>query len=149
MDFNGIFKSRGLKITIAIIGCLIILLLVFKVGEFVGYNKANFSLKWAENYHRNFGGPNSGFGKDFPGPGPGFASGHGFFGTLLKVDGDNMVVQGPDNIEQTISVSGTTTVMGAGGNLKISDLKIGSRLDAIGTPDNQGNIQAKFVRVFP
>ena len=49
MDFNKFFQSKPFKILAVGILALIVLLLVFKAGEFVGYRKARFSYKWGEN----------------------------------------------------------------------------------------------------
>ena len=44
---------------------LAIVILIFGAGIFVGGTKARFSYRWAENYHKNFGGPRSGFLSDW------------------------------------------------------------------------------------
>ena len=150
MDFNKFFQSKAFRITLITIGALIILLLVFKVGVFVGYRKAGFSYRWGENYHRNFGGPRGGFFGNF-GYGFGdrdYTNAHGTFGSVIKIDGSTLIVKGSDNVEKTILVSDKTTITSRRETIKASDLKIDDRAVIIGSPNEQGQIEAKLIRVF-
>jgi len=66
----------------------VVIVLIFGVGIFVGEMKARFSYRWAENYHKNFGGPSGGFLGDwkmFP-PDNEFIESYGTFGQILKID---------------------------------------------------------------
>lgn len=146
MDFNKIFNSRKFKIAVCIIASLILLMWVFKAGEFVGYRKASFSYRWAENYHRNFGGPKGGFFQDFDGQD--FTNSHGVFGSILKIDGDTLIVKSQDNAEKTIILSAGTTIEIHMQDIKPADLKIDDRIAIIGSPNDQGQIEAKLIRVF-
>lgn len=150
MDFNKLFQSKKFKIALVAIGALIVLLLVFKAGEFVGYRKARFSYKWGENYNRNFAGPRSGFFGNF---GLSFGdkdyiNAHGTFGSIIKIDGSTLIVKGSDNVEKTILISDTTTITSRRETIKAGDLKIDDRVVVIGSPNEQGQIEAKLIRVF-
>ena len=157
MDLKTFFESKLIiKILIAI-GLIVLALLVFKAGEFVGFRKAGFSYRFAENYHRNFGGPRTGpmgmmFG-DLDGDGD-FMNAHGISGTIIKIDpaatGHEMalVIKGRDNKEQTIIVSNLTAIRGGLENLKQTDLKVDQNIVTIGSPDEKGQIDAKFIRIF-
>ncbi len=120
---------------------------VFGVGIWVGEKRAEFSFRWAEEYHRNFGGPNQGIFGNFPNSD--FISGHGIFGTVLKIDGDSIIVKGQDDMETTIVVSGQTTVRDNVSAISLQDIKVNDTVVIIGSPDNQGQIEAKFIRVLP
>ena len=61
MNTNNILNSKPFKIVVLIIVGLIIFAFVFGLGLFVGTKKAEFSFRWADEYHRNFGGPQGGF----------------------------------------------------------------------------------------
>ena len=54
MKLEDISNSKTFKIIIGIIGGLIVILLVFKIGLVVGTKKALFACRWAEHYAPNF-----------------------------------------------------------------------------------------------
>ena len=150
MDFNKLFQSKTFKRVLIGLGALIVLLLVFKAGEFVGYRKARFSYKWGENYQRNFAGPRGGFFGNF-GRGFGdrdYTNAHGTFGSVIKIDGSTLIVKGSDNVEKTVLVSDKTTITSRRETIKTSDLKVDDRIAIIGSPNEQGQIEAKLIRVF-
>lgn len=137
MDINKILKLAGV---------IIILLVVFGAGMFVGTKKANFSFRWAENYHRNFGGPRGGFfgpinGRDF-------IDAHGVFGQIIKIDGSTLIVSGRDNTEKIVLIKDDTTINGPQNNLKLADLKVNDYIVIIGNPNNAGQIEAKLIRLM-
>ncbi len=150
MDFNKFFQSKKFKMVLVGIGALVVLLMVFKAGVFVGYKKANFSYSWGENYQRNFGGPRGEFLGDFR-HGFGdkdFINSHGTFGSIIKIDGSTLIAKGSDNVEKTILVSDKTTITSRRETIKVSDLKVDDRVVIIGSPNEQGQIEAKLIRVF-
>src|SRR3989338_10378206 len=101
MDIGNFLKQKNFKIAAIFVGAMILLLLVFKAGVFVGYKKASFSYKWGENYHRNFAGPRKGFFGEL-GRGLGdkdFIDAHGTAGTILKINGNAIILKGQDNVE--------------------------------------------------
>lgn len=130
--FMDIIKK--FNIPLVAVGAVILLLLAFKAGELIGYRKALFSYRWGENYHRNFG--------DF------MMSAHGTAGTILKIDGSTLIVKGGDNVEKTILMSEKTTVTSRRETIKAGGLKVDDRVVIIGSPNEQGQIEAKFIRLF-
>jgi len=136
-----------LKLVIAGILFVAFIVFVFGVGVFVGQERARFSYRWAQNYYRNFGGPMmQGFGTL---PTGGFISGHGVFGPIIKVDAGDVVVKDQDGVEKTIIVSGNVTIRNNTGAIKFSDLEVGDSIVVIGSPNDQGQIVAQFIRVLP
>jgi hypothetical protein len=138
-----------------IVGLLAIvaIVLVFGLGVFVGEKKAKFSYHWAENYHRMFAGPKAGFLGNlkmppFP-PFDEFIEGHGTFGEIIKIEGNNLVVKGRGNVEKVIVVTEKTVIKSGRKDIKFSDLKIGDMIVIIGSPNDKGQIEAKLIRVFP
>ncbi len=136
-----------------IIGAVIILLLDFRVGEFVGYRKAGFSRGWAENYHRNFGGPRPGFFGDLDDRA--YTESDGTFGPILKINlatttvrNFTFVVEDANKQEKTVVVSDATSIRLQSQDLKAGDLKVDDRVLIIGDPTDKGQIDAKFIRVF-
>ncbi len=134
MDIGNFFKQKNFKIIAIAVGAVILLLLVFKAGVFVGYKKASFSYRWGENYHRNFG-------KDF-------INAHGTAGSIIQIDGNTIIVKGNDNVEKTILVSENTVIKKGRETLKVSDLKTDDRVVIIGSPNEQGQIEAKLIRLI-
>jgi hypothetical protein len=132
---------------------IIVLVLVFGLGVLVGEKKAKFSYLWAENYHRMFAGPKAGFlgslrMPPFP-PFDEFIEGHGTFGEIIKIEGNNLVVKGRGNVEKVILMTEKTVIKSGREDIKFSDLKIGDMIVIIGSPNDKGQIEAKLIRVFP
>lgn len=119
----------------------------FALGMWVGETRAGFSFRWADEYHRNFGGPGKGVFGNFPGED--FINPHGVFGSVISAGADVLMVKGQDNMEKSVAVSAHTTIMGPSGSLKFSDIKIGDNVVIIGAPNAQGQIDARFIRIFP
>ena len=138
------------KIVFIAIGALIALLFSFKIGVLVGYNKALYSYRWGENYHKNFAGPRGGFYGDFSRnfKNKEFINPHGTFGSIIKIDTDTLIIKGKDDTEKTVLISEKTTIRSRRKTLKASELTIDDRVVIIGSPDEQGQIKAKFIRVF-
>ena len=147
MDYNKILQSKKIKIILGGIGAIIALLLVFAAGTMVGFKKANFSFRWAENYHQNFGGPRGGFfgqinGRDF-------INAHGVFGQIIKIDGSTLIINGRDNTEKIVLIKNDTVINGPQNNLKLADLKVNDYIVVIGDPNNAGQIEARLIRLMP
>jgi hypothetical protein len=143
-------KKDILKWILIGLGIFIFSALIFKTGMFVGAMKANFSYRWAESYHKNFAGPRAGFFGDWRIPPFGdFIESHGTFGEIIKIDGNTLVVKGRENIEKIVLVGEKTIIKSGLKDIKISDLKVGDMMVIIGSPNEQGQIEAKLIRVFP
>lgn len=150
MDTNKLsqcVQSKGFMVVIAGLVGLAVLIGTFSLGVFVGYHKARFSYAWGENYHRNFGGPKGGLFQDFSGKE--FIDAHGTFGQVVKVDGSTLVVKGRDNVEKLVVVTDKTSIMRLRDIVKITDLKAGDSIVVIGEPNEQGQIEAVFIRFLP
>jgi len=157
MNTDKIFQSKLFGGIILGIAILVILAFVFCLGIFVGSERANFSFRWADEYHRNFGGPQGGFFGDFMGMDQQFANANGSFGKIIKIDpstGSGQVIltvkdNDGDNTEKTILVDDKTIIICQRQNLKLSNLKIDSNIVVIGQPDNSGQVVARLIRVMP
>ena len=149
MDINKILDSRLFKGLLFGIMCFIILGFIFNLGLYVGTKRAEFSFKWADQYHRNFGGPQGGFFEEFIGPDNEFTNGNGVFGQIIKIDDGSLTVKGQDNTEKIILVTNKTTIVYQKKNIKLSDLKMGNSIVVIGAPNDNGQIKAELIRVMP
>ena len=151
MDTNKFFQSKVFKALVFVIAALIIFLAGFKAGIFVGFRKAGFSYRFEENYHRNFAGPKAGFFNDFRNDfkNRNFMQSAGVFGQIIKIDNNNLVIAGRDNLEKIVSVTEQTIINRFQETIKISDLKVDDPIVIIGEPNEYGQIEAKLIRVMP
>ena len=148
---SDFFQSKTFKGIIIAVGALVVLVFVFCVGVFVGTERADFSFKWADQYHRNFAGPQGGFFGDFMGMDREFTNSNGIFGQIMTINNNVLTVKDNDgdNTEKDVLVSDKTTIILQRKNIKLSDLKDDDNIVVIGEPDNTGEIQAKLIRVMP
>jgi len=146
-----LFQNRDvLKWVIVGLAGFVILILVFGAGMKIGALKAGYSYRWAENYHRNFAGPRSGFFSDWGNSPRGeFINAHGVFGSIIKIDGNTIITKGKDDVEKTVLVSENTLIQKGRETVKLSDLKPDESVVIIGSPNEEGWIEAKFIRVLP
>lgn len=146
MRVNKVILLRVLKIALWVVAAAAVTLFVFGAGMFVGFHKANFSYRWAERYHQNFGGPRGGFFEDFRGKD--FIDAHGTAGSVLSVDGNVVTIKGRGDTEKVIVINGDTAIRLRGGAGTSTDIAVGDDVVTIGAPDEQGEIAAKLIRIF-
>jgi len=139
-------SKKFMMVIVSLVG-LAVLIGTFSLGVFVGYHKARFSYAWGENYHKNFGGPRGGLFQDFSGKE--FMDAHGTYGQIVKVDNSSLVVKDRNNVEKIVMVNTDTSIMRLRDTVKISDLKVNDIIVVIGEPNEQGQIEAKFIRFLP
>ena len=154
MDTNKILefiKSKKVTVLITVLFTVAMLVGTFSVGMAVGYRKAKFSYAWGENYHRNFGGPRGGFMGKFNEEfgGGDFIGGHGTFGQIISITDSELVVRGKDNVEKVIVVNENTDIRRFRDTIHITDLVVDEPIVVIGEPNDQGKIEAKFIRIMP
>lgn len=147
MNISKIFQSKIFMGIIFGILAFMLLLAAFKAGMMVGIRKADFSCKWSDNYHKNFGGPQEGFLKGFDDKN--FMEANGVFGQIIKIDGSTIVIKGRDNTEKSILTDDSTVIRRLKDTIKISDLKNDEYIVVIGEPNDSGQIIANFIRVMP
>jgi len=151
MEKINLLESKIFRIVILSIAGLIVLAFVFSMGVYVGTKRAEFSFKWADEYHRNFGGPQGGVFGEFAGMNNGLPNANGSFGQIIKIDTTTgtLTIKDVNNVEKNILVTDKTTIIYQRKNIKISELKLDEDVIAIGDPNDSGQIQAKLIRVFP
>ncbi|MFH2018950.1 MAG: hypothetical protein ABII98_03080 [bacterium] len=147
MDIDKIFQSKIFQGVVLGIAALVVLLFVFKVGMAVGIKKADFSCRWSDNYHENFGGPRGGFWGGFNDRD--FIESNGTVGQIIKIDGATFVVRGREDVEKVIVTTGATAIKRLMETIKIFDLKVDDQVVIIGEPSESGQIEAKLIRVMP
>ena len=129
------------------IGLATIVLIIFQAGIFIGYKKASFSYGWSDNYSRNFGGHK---GRPFMGMlRSEFSNSHGAIGKIIKIDLPAVVLESNDNIEKIITINDDTLIKKFRDTIKPEDLGVDDNVVIIGSPDSEGKIVAKLIRLMP
>jgi hypothetical protein len=129
----------------------VIIVLIFGAGMFIGGMKARFSYQWAESYHKNFAGPRGGFLGDWrqlPSPPGDFIESHGTFGEIIQINDSDFVIKGQGDLEKIIVINEDTILEKGRMAIKKDDLKVGDQVVIIGSPNEQGQIEAKLIRIF-
>lgn len=115
----------------------------------MGERKATFSQRFGDNFERNFRGPDGGMMfPGFPGEGP-MPGGHGAVGEIISIALPNIIVAGPDNLEKTIVIGTDTRIREFQSELNAEDLTVGDHIITLGEPNEEGQIEAKLVRLLP
>jgi RNase P/RNase MRP subunit p29 len=126
------------------------LLVVFKAGTIVGAKKADFSCRWSDNYHKNFAGPAKGFGEFFKGFGDNdFIESNGIFGEVIKTENNTLIIKGRDAMEKIVVLNEETVIKSMRETIGTEEIKINDQVIIIGEPNDQGQIEAKLVRIMP
>lgn len=130
------------------LGLLLIMFTVFQAGVFIGFHKASFGRAWGERYTNNFDPRARDELVHMPRPDQ-FASGHGAVGKIISATETSLVIDGPDHLEKTISLSPESAIRKFKETASLSDLVPGTFVVVIGEPDTSGTINAKLVRILP
>ena len=143
------FKSKTVVIIAAVLIEMILLIGAFNLGMKVAFHKARFTYTWMSNYQKNFIPPT---GPEFmmnhrPGD-PEFMNANGAIGQIIGIKDTGLTIKGYDNNEKKVLINQGTTIRKDFADLKISDLKINDTVIVMGAPNEQGQIEAKLVRVL-
>ena len=153
-EIKNVFESKVSFRILCLIGVFIVALLIFVAGVTVGYHKASFGRAWGEHYYENFGLGDRHFGggdtiMNRIGMMNYFPTGHGATGKIIKIEAPKLIMQDKDNTEKIIIIKTDTRIREGRNNVIINDLKINDFVVIIGTPNEQGQIEAKLIRVIP
>ena len=132
-----ILESKTLRGVLYGIGIILIATLIFCVGISVGFHQASFGESWSEHYNDNFGMGNHS------------TNAHGAIGKIIKLQLPNIIVEDKDNTEKVILIADDTIIEKQGTGIKSADLQLNDFVVVIGSPNNQGQIEAKLIRVIP
>ncbi len=147
-------QSKTFRNVLIGIGILIIALIIFQMGMFVGFKKASFSYGWGDNYRKTFGDrPRGEFGgmitmRGFP-PQDEFSNAHGAIGKIIKIELPTIVVIGTDNVEKVVLIKEDTLIRQFRDEIKATNLKINDEIVVIGSPNTSSQIEAKLIRLMP
>lgn len=151
MDLKKCLQSKKFKVLLSVLGGVILALLIFQAGMFVGYRKAAFSFGYGDNYYRMFGerhhggfmGMRSGIFDE------GLTESHGVIGKIVKVELPTIVVSGRDGIEKVVLITPDTIIRRLRDTIPSTDLKAGDMIAVIGSPNTRSEVEAKYIRLLP
>ena len=146
-QIKKVFKDSKVKKAIYILGCVIVVLVIFQAGMFVGFKKAGFSFRTGEQYFRQMNGrPND----QFMGINRGdFGNSHGAVGKIVSVNLPSIIIADKDGIEKTVTVSTSTDIKKFKDSVKADDLKVNDFITVIGNPDDKAEVEARLIRIMP
>lgn len=153
IHFKNLSRVKIFHLIIGTIIALLLLLLAFQAGRFIGFRQAMFSGHLGDNYFRAFEGPDRG-PLGLKGP-RGFMTddlpnGHGAAGKIIKINLPTLVVVGPDNLERVIKIEADTMIRRFRDAVKPTDLKVGDFIIAVGGDSNDDSqIETKLIRLLP
>jgi hypothetical protein len=78
-----------------------------------------------------------------------FPNAHGAIGKIIKKELPTIIVQDKDNTEKVVLIKADTQIQKIKEKATQADLKIDDFIVVIGTPNEQGQIEAKFIRIMP
>ena len=146
-QIKNVFKDSKVKKAICILGCVVLVLVIFQAGMFVGFKKAGFSYRTGEQYFREMNGrPND----QFMGMNRGdFGNSHGAVGKIVSVNLPSIIISDKDGIEKTITVSTSTDIKKFKDSIKAEDLKVNDFITVIGNPNDKAEVEARLIRIMP
>lgn len=150
MNIKEYIQSQSFKGILIGIFIAIIALVIFQSGVAVGERKASFAHRFGDNFERNFRDPQGGgfMPRGFPG-GADMPGGHGAVGKIVSINLPLIVVAGPDNLEKTVVVGDATEIREFRDTIQASELTVGDFIIVLGTPNDQGQVDAKLIRLAP
>lgn len=149
IDGKSFVRSKTFKGALWVIGIFVVLSLVFKAGEFVGFRKAGFSYRVGEQYFRGMMGPRMGVIKIRGAAPQDFMMGHGTFGRVVSVSSTSLVLQGREGAEQVVLVTSETVINRFRETITVNELKADDNVVIIGSPNDAGQVEARLIRVMP
>lgn len=154
MNPNSFAEFIRSKSFLAIIGVLVFFALMlgsFSAGMAVGYHKARASYAWGESYSRVFAGPRGGFMGDMMRDvdGRDYIEAHGVFGQIIKMEGQTLIIGGRDSLERIVTVLPDTAIRKFRDDVLLTDVKVGDTIVVVGSPSQNGGIQAQLIRIMP
>lgn len=152
IKIKKVIESKQFLSVICTLGVLFIVFLIFQAGMMAGFHRASFGRDWGDNYSRNFGSPH----KDFQmmggrmGDFGNLPNAHGAIGKIIKIELPTIIVQDEnDNTEKVVLISDNTEIHEMRNMISKENLKLDDHIVVIGTPNANGQIEARLIRFLP
>ncbi len=145
MNTKEFFESHTLRGILLGAGSLLVLLLVFQAGLFVGYHKAEAAYRWGESYYQTFGrphGPMQALERDD------LPMAHGMIGTVVKIALPTITLESSDHVERDVVIASSTIIRQFRDTIGAGAIHVGDQIVVFGSPDHAGHIEAALVRLM-
>ncbi len=154
---SNLLESKVVRTIIWVLAGLIVVFIAFGLGVRVGEDRAGFANGFDRHYFQDFLGTGPGGGRAGSGVQAGQAFGgmpmpsimHGLAGTVIAVTPPTIAVEDWQNNEQSVVVATGTVIREYGGAILLDSIAPGDQVAVIGSPNADGQIVARFIRVFP
>lgn len=144
---NEFLKKSKVRWVIYILGFVVVALLIFQAGMFVGFKNASFSFRTGEQYFRQM---NGGRNDQFMGMNRGdFENSHGATGKIININLPSIIVSDKDGVEKTILIGTSTSIKNFKDSIRPEDLKVDDFVTVIGNPNDKTEIEADLIRIMP
>lgn len=145
---KSFLESKSFKAVMYTLGVLAVLFIVFHAGMMAGFRKASFGRDWGNNYNMNFGTPRMGPKMMF-GEFGNLPNAHGSVGEIIKTELPTIIVlDDKEQTEKVIMIDEETNIQKMKEAILAKDLRIGDHVVVIGSPNSQGQIEAKLIRLL-
>lgn len=148
---NDFLKIPKTKTLLWILCSILVVLVAFGLGVVVGYRRAVFASGWSENYYHNFYDMSPDHGFFMTGIGSGASqpfNPHGVAGEVVDIGSSTLSVQDADGEAQSVFVASATPIREMNGSILFTAIQIGDHVTIIGQPNDSGQVEARFIRVF-
>lgn len=149
---NRLSGKNRIKSIVYFFIILVTAIWIFQTGEFVGFRKAQFNCNLGKYYSHNFAPhhPRNRF-KEFKGDvmNQKFTNAYGANGRIIKVELPQIVVEDIDNTEKLINITSQTKIIEQRRQIIAPNLETNEFVVVIGSPNSEGQIDAKLIRVMP
>ncbi|HOB90211.1 MAG TPA: hypothetical protein PKG74_02700 [Candidatus Colwellbacteria bacterium] len=154
MNIKDFFESKTFKGTLVGLTVFVVLLWIFQLGVGIGYRKAYFSGRAGDNFRLIFGGRPQNHGVPpfrvfYPAAEQGVFSGYGTTGTIISINLPRFALETPENIERSVLIGEKTEIRKYRDNLRPEDLQLEDNVVIIGSPSQNGEIEARLIRYLP
>ena len=145
-----LLTSKKYARLVRILGYLLVALIIFLSGIFVGYHKAEFSGQFSNRYYNTFGKhPNSPFTMMGATDTDDLVSGHGATGKVISVNFPTIIVSDSNGVEKSILIDNSTVIRSARESVASTSVSVNDFIVVIGTPNQNGQIDARLIRIMP
>ena len=140
--------TKKYSLLIKILGFLLVGLIIFLLGIFVGYHKAEFSAQFGNRYYNTFGKhQNSPFNMIGTIDTDDLVSGHGASGKVISINFPTVIVSDSNGVEKSIFIDNKTIIRSARESIASTSISINDFIIVIGAPNKNGQIEAKLIRI--
>ena len=129
----------------------LVIICIFEIGVMVGYHESSYSSRWGENYTRNFGGGPMGMNGL---PDAGQPMPDGIMGKIVSIthataSSTELAISGSQHPEEKVLIASDTIIRDHQNTLSPASLSVDEEVVVLGSPDTNGEIVAKLVRIIP